>query len=105
MNMQRDAIENRVIDFFAALFRTVFYSPFAAGIESRLKRNKVERAVADAADAASQAITRLLLNERLAMDQVDAILGGYTGLAGRLDLKDIGNANIAPESIADGLLR
>lgn len=105
MNAQRDAIEDRVIDFFADLFRQVFYTPFAPEIPSRLKRNKVERAVSDAADAASQTITRLLLNERLSIAQVEALLGGLQGLADALDIKDIGNANIAPESIAEDVLR
>ncbi|NCA71238.1 MAG: hypothetical protein EOM91_14270 [Sphingobacteriia bacterium] len=77
MSDTQASIEDRVIDFFAEIFRQIFFNPCAAGIDSRIKRNKVERAVADAADAASQAITRFLLNERLRPDQVEALIGVY----------------------------
>jgi len=104
METTRNVIEDRIIDFFADLFGQVFTSPFSSEIESRLKRKKVTRAIDGTADAASQSITRLLLNERLDLPQVDAMLGSYADLGDHLDLDVIGNANVAPESITEALL-
>lgn len=103
MATTRDDIENRIIDLFAALFEQLFTSPFTAKIESRLRRNQVTRTIEEAADAASQSITRLLLNERLALPQVDALVASYADLGDHLELDTIGNANVAPESIVETL--
>ena len=74
------AIDEQVINYFHALFARVFSTPFGPQIKQRLKRNAVIRQVEESADAASQSLTRLLLNQQLTEEQVAQILSGFDPL-------------------------
>jgi len=100
----REQIEERIVDFFADLFDELFTTPLTTEIDSRLRRSRVQRAIGDASDAASQTIIRLLLNERISAAGLDAILSALDGSGARLPLHVVSNANIAPDTIAAGLL-
>jgi len=73
MPRDQDRIENRVVDYFAELFEKVFASPFTSNMRSHRKRNKVIRAIAETADAASHSVVRLLQGEELTDAQVVVI--------------------------------
>ncbi len=97
-------IDEQVIDFYYALFDRVFSEPFRPRIKDRLKRNAVIRQVEESADAASQALTRLFLNEQLTKQHVAAVLEGFAILGELLELDDIANPNVTPEVVVEKLL-
>lgn len=97
-------ITDRVVDGFSALFDRIFSIPFRSSIRQTLKRKEVLRQVEQAADAASQSLTRLFLNERLPLAQVEAMLEGLAPFLAGLDLERIGNPNLSPEALVDRLL-
>ena len=98
------SIVNQVVDFYYALFGKLFSEPFAKRASDRLKRDAVLRQVQEAAGAASQSLTRFLVNQRLTDDQAACVLGGLDPLADLIRLEDIANPNVAPEALADALL-
>ena len=98
------AIVDQVVDFYSELFNQVFAKPFQSHIAERLRRNAVDRQVAEAADAASQSLIRFLQNEELAEEQVTALLGGFNTLARRITIADIANPNVLPETLVEELL-
>jgi len=93
------SIDEQVIDFCQGLFRRVFSGPFRPRIPERLKRNAVIRQVEESADAASQSLTRFLLNE-----QVATVLAGFTRLGDLLQLSDVANPNVPPEAVVARVL-
>ncbi len=97
-------IEDQVVGFFDAFFRSVFSAPFQARITQPLKRRALVRQVEEAADAASQSLTRFLVNQQLAEAEVEEILGGFSRLGELLDLERVGNPNVTPEEVAAQLL-
>ncbi len=97
-------ITDRVIEFFSALFERIFSEPFSKSITRTLKRKEVLRQVDQAADAASQSLTRLFLNERLRLAQAESILEGLGPFLAGLDLGRVGSPNLSPESLAESLL-
>ncbi len=99
-----EPIADRVIDFYSALFRRVFSDRFEPKILDRLKRKAVARQVEEAADAASQSLTRFFLNEQLTEACVAEILAGFSDLGNLLILDDIANPNVTPESLVEALL-
>jgi hypothetical protein len=82
-------IDEQVIEFYNALFDRIFSQPFQPQIARRLRRNAVLRQVEEAADAASQSLTRFFLNSQLSEQQVAAILGSFSTLSDLLTLQDI----------------
>jgi hypothetical protein len=97
-------IDDQMVDFFQALFNAIFSEPFRVRIKERLKRNQVIRQIEEAADAASQSLTRFLRNEQLTEAQVECVLGSLSPLTGLLSLDDIANASVTPESLVAELL-
>ena len=73
-------IDEQAIEFYNALFNRIFSQPFQLQITQRLRRNAVLRQVAEAADAASQSLTRFFLNSQLSEQQVADILAWYRRL-------------------------
>lgn len=98
------SIGDQVVDFYAELFERVFSSRFRDAISDRLRSRAVLRQVSEAADAASQSLTRFFLNQQLPEASVADILAGLDGLGELLDLSRIANPNVAPESLAEELL-
>ncbi len=97
-------IEDQVVGFFDAFFGSVFSAPFQARITQPLKRRALVRQVEEAADAASQSLTRFFVNQQLAEAEVEEILGGFSRLGELLDLERVGNPNVTPEEVAAQLL-
>ncbi|MFB3133250.1 MAG: hypothetical protein ACE10K_12080, partial [Rhodothermales bacterium] len=98
------SIEDQVVEFFNALFERIFSERFRPRIAQRIKRNAVLRQVQEAADAASQSLTRFLLNEQLTKQRTADTIEGLTTLTDRLTLDDIDNPNETPEAVVDNLL-
>lgn len=98
------SIEDQVVEFFNALFERIFSERFRPRIAQRIKRNAVVRQVQEAADAASQSLTRFLLNEQLTEQQTSDTVEGLTTLTDRLTLDDIDNPNETPEAVVENLL-
>jgi hypothetical protein len=101
MNAQ---VEDQVVDFYYSLFDRIFSAPFRSKIAERLKRDAVARQVQDAAGAASQSLTRFLLNERLTSEDTARLLQGFAPLHDLLKLEDVANPNIPPETLVSDLL-
>jgi hypothetical protein len=97
-------IDDQMVDFFQSLFDAIFSEPFRVRIKERLKRNQVIRQVEEAADAASQSLTRFFRNERLTEAQVASVLESLSPLAGLLSLDRISNASVTPESLVAELV-
>jgi len=97
-------VADQVVDFYGELFDRIFGQPFEAAIPERLRRREVLRQVERTADAASQALTRFLLNQQVGPEQTAIILDGLAGLSQRLKLADIANPNISPDAVAAELL-
>jgi hypothetical protein len=97
-------IDDQMVDFFQALFDAIFSEPFRVRIKERLKRNQVIRQVEEAADAASQSLTRFFRNEQLTPVQVASVLESLSPLADRLSLDRIANASVTPESLVAELV-
>ena len=56
-------IADQVVEFYDDLFRHVFTNRVAATITAALRRRAVDRSICEAADAASQSLTRFFLNQ------------------------------------------
>jgi hypothetical protein len=97
-------IDDQMVDFFQALFDAIFSEPFRVRIKERLKRNQVIRQVEEAADAASQSLTRFFRNEQLTPVQVASVLESLSPLADQLSLDRIANASVTPESLVAELV-
>jgi hypothetical protein len=97
-------IDDQMVDFFQQLFNAIFSGPFRARIKERLKRNQVIRQVEEAADAASQSLTRFFRNQQLNEEQVASVLESLAPLADRLSLERIANASVTPESLVAELV-
>jgi hypothetical protein len=69
------SIEDQVVDFYHELFEQVFSERFRPQIAERIKRNAVIRQIDEAADAASQSLTRFFVNEQLTEIQAANIRG------------------------------
>jgi hypothetical protein len=98
------SVEDQIVDFYYSLFETIFTEPFRNKIPERLKRDAVKRQIEDAAGAASQSLTRFLLNEGLTSEEAASLLKGLGPLYDLLKLEDIANPNIPPEIVVDELL-
>lgn len=98
------SIEDQVIDFYRALFGQIFSDRFRPLITERIRRDAVIRQIEEAADAASQSLTRFFLNEQLAEAEAANVLSGFAELPALLKLEIIANSNIAPESVVEELL-
>lgn len=70
------AIAEQVIGFFTTHFERIFSDPFRLAIPEILRRKAVMRQVDESADAASQSLTRLLINEQLSNAQAAYLLQG-----------------------------
>ncbi len=97
-------IDDQMVDFFQKLFDTIFSEPFRSRIEQRLRRNQVIRQVEEAADAASQSLTRFFRNEQLSEEQIASVLESLCPLADLLSLDRIANASVTPESLVAELV-
>ena len=97
-------IEDQVVDFYYLLFGKIFTEPFKVKIGERLKRDAVARQIQDAAGAASQSLTRFLLNERLTSEDAARLLQGFEPLHDLLELEDVANPNVPPETLVSDLL-
>ncbi len=98
------SIDDRVLDFYFALWKRLFSEPFSAQITDRRKRNGVIRQVEASAEAASQSLTRFFLNEQLSEADATEILGSFARLADLLDPVEVANPNVTPESVVEKLL-
>ncbi len=97
-------VDEQVIDFFHALFTRVFSEPFGPLMPQRLKRNAVIRQVEESADAASQSLTRLFVNQQLTGVEVEQVLTGLEPFGDLLRAADVANPNIAPETVVEQML-
>jgi len=98
------SIDDRVIDYYHGLFGRIFSEPFRSRIAERLKRNGVIRQIGESADAASQSLSRFLVNAQLTEEQVAVLLDRLAPLSGLLSLDDIGNPNVTPEAVVARVL-
>jgi hypothetical protein len=98
------SLEDQVIDFYRAFFGQIFSDRFRPEIADRLRRDAVVRQIEDAADAASQSLTRFFLNEQMSEAEVASVLSGFDQLASLLTLEKIATPNLAPESVVEELL-
>ncbi|MDP2997243.1 MAG: NACHT domain-containing protein [Bryobacterales bacterium] len=96
-------IEEQVVDYFAGIFERVFSESFRPAIPDPLKRRAVLRQVEESADAASQSLTRLFLNQRLTSRRVGEILEVCRAAFSALKLEEISNPNANPEALVAGL--
>lgn len=99
-----EPIVDQVVDFHADLFERIFAEPFRPRISERLRRNAVDRQIGEAADAASQSLSRFFLNQQLTPSEVADLLAGLKALGDLLDLERVSNSNVTPESVAEELL-
>jgi hypothetical protein len=58
-------IDDQMVDLYQNLFGFIFSEPIRGLISQRLKRNVMIRQVEEAADAASQSLTRFLSSDQL----------------------------------------
>jgi len=100
----REAIAGQVIDFYAKVFGRLFSRPFRTQIADPLKRRAVVRQVEEAADAASQSLTRFFLSQKLREREVGAALEDIARPLGRLKPEDVANPNVTPEAVVGRLL-
>lgn len=98
-------IAEQVIGFFTAHFERIFSDPFRLAIPEILRRKAVLRQVDESADAASQSLTRLLINEQLNNAEAAYLLQGLESAIAALDLEHIANPNISPEALVVELLK
>ncbi len=92
------------VDFHADLFGRVFTEPLTARIKDRLRLRAVQRQIEDAADAASQWLTRFFKNRKLAAKDIQAILKGLAPLADAIVLAEIANPNQFVDVISQRIL-
>lgn len=98
-------IAEQVIGFFANHFERIFSDPFRLAIPDLLRRRAVLRQVDESADAASQSLTRLLINEQLSNAEANRLLQGLEPAVAALNLERIANPNISPETLMIELLK
>lgn len=98
---QPEPIAEQVIGFFSDHFERIFSVPFRRAITETLRRRAVIRQVEESADAASQSLTRLLVNEQLDNCQAACLLQGLAPAVAALNLECIANPNISPEALSD----
>ncbi len=93
-------VEDQVVEFFATLFESIFAAPFRAGIAEKRKSRAVIRQVDEAADAASQSLSRFLKNEKLPASRVALVLEAMRPLGELLTLDDLSSTYTNPEDLA-----
>jgi hypothetical protein len=98
------AVGDQVVAFFEDLFGRVFSDAFRPNIHDVLRRKAVIRQVDEAADAASQSLTRFFRNQQLTEQQAANILEGFASLSNSLTLEQISNPNVTPEAVVKELL-
>lgn len=103
--MIHQPIADQVIGFFASHFERIFSDPFRSAIPDLLRRRGVLRQVDESADAASQSLTRLLINEQLSNAEASHLLQGLEPSIAALNLERIANPNISPEALVVELLK
>ncbi|MCX7093031.1 MAG: NACHT domain-containing protein [Methylobacter sp.] len=103
--MIHQPIAEQVIVFFASHFERIFSDPFRSAISDLLRRRAVLRQVDESADAASQSLTRLLINEQLSNTEASHLLQGLEPSIAALNLERIANPNISPEALVVELLK
>lgn len=102
--MTQPSVEDQVVDFYYGLFDRVFTQPFRARIGERLRRDAVARQVQASAAAASRSLVRFLVAQQLTPEQAAALLGRLAALGDLLNLEQVGNPNLTPEAMVEGLL-
>lgn len=95
---------NDLLDFHATLFERVFVQPLTARIKDPLRLRAVRRQIEDAADAASQWLGRFFKQRRLSIKETQAILKGLLPMGGALALAELGNPNIAADTLTRRVL-
>ncbi|GAB6042664.1 NACHT domain-containing protein [Endothiovibrio diazotrophicus] len=98
------SVEDQVVDYYQALYETLFHAPFADEIRARIQRNAVRRQVESAADAASRALTRFFTLQQIDEAAVAGMLAAIAPLDRRLTLEALANPNVSPESLVETLL-
>ena len=93
-------VEDQVVELFAALFESIFSAPFRAGIAEKRKSRAVIRQVDEAADAASQSLSRFLKNEKLPASRLALVLEALRPLGDLLSLEDLSSTYTNPEDLA-----
>jgi len=93
-----------LLDFHATLFERLFAQPLTARIKDPLRVRAVRRQIEDAADAASQWLGRFFKQRRLAAKETQAILKGLLPIGDVLALAELGNPNLAAESLSRRVL-
>jgi hypothetical protein len=93
-------VEDQVVEFFAGLFEAIFASPLRLEIGEVKKRRAVLRQIEEAADAASQSLTRFLKNARLSSARVSKMLKHLEPLGQLLSLDDLSSTYTNPEDLA-----
>ena len=83
------SIVEQVVTFYNTLFDQIFAEPFRSEISDLLKRKGLKRQIEEAADAASQSLTRFFVNEQVGEQQTAHMLDGYAPLADLLALADV----------------
>lgn len=99
-----ESIETQVVEFYSTLFERIFVDSFRGRLTRTLKLRAVVRQVEESADAASQSLTRFFLNQKTSPGEVCGILRGLSVLGSRLELENIANPSVMPETVAETLL-
>ncbi len=102
--IERQQIDDRVLDFFESLFTRIFSDRFETEIQQRRKSREVIRQIDAAADAASQSLSRFFASQGMELATVELILNQLANLAHRLKLEDVSLSNMPPETLVAELL-
>ena len=94
----------RVIEFYAALFERIFIEGGEVDRLDQLRARAVRRQVEEAADAASQTLTRFFAHQQFSNEDVRAALAAFGRVTEPVTLARVADPNANAESLSEELL-
>src|ERR1017187_4795350 len=94
-------VAETVLAFYDSLFDHLFPSRFSQLIDNPIKRRDVRRRVEEACDAASQSLTRLLVNEGVTEVALHSIVSGLNALIEVLTPEDVATTTYSPDTLLE----
>jgi hypothetical protein len=97
-------VPDQVMDFYEALFKDLFITPFSAEILDRRKRNEMRRRVEALGESAAQSTIRMLTNQRVSETDVACILDGLRPLSVVITCEELAQTRETTQGLVEQLL-
>jgi hypothetical protein len=97
-------VPDQVMDFYEALFKGLFTTPFSAEILDRRRRNEMRRRVEALGESAAQSTIRMLTNQRVSETDVACILDGLRPLSMVMTCEELAQTHESTQGLVEQIL-